>query len=675
MASSSQPAYLPPSVGGPSKQLKEYTKLLIECAQTSLITKFDQYLEDHPLDPNSDKRLRITQFVMTVNDEQERKKALNFLLEHYEASGYHRTGRWLQCAYCKTWHSRHNTLPMIPATDIDNWHCAHHNLCHACLMASHDDQLLHPGAWLRTETLPEELNEPLQTLPQGTPDLTQTNKRPAVLQTLDKENNKETWQPHHWTIAIPSEATQTWHGFIVHAWNPDQQRWVRSPIANPHSDNYEKPQPFNLPTLVKISTKAWHTRTTYSQLEFVQRPRMAVYHQVHEQARKANPGASNTYLRTVTCQQILFISQWAANSVYNMDPQQREQFLDALAQWHEAQAEQAFTGENPIKQYINSQAYTDHLKQFWDAITPTLYHHFLCRNPHCKIVVLNSHWLRTMEHGSHKQGAYLCPNCLETYRPFSGMSYNKNIGQLVQAKQCLVVKVPKDHPANAPLVGGQQLTSDDQEYTYHCFLMEWPEKDTAPFIEQLKLITSNLLEGYQQAVDKVSYLHGQIHLRIRKTQRLSYMKRAAWTQHNIDTINDRNTQSGTNKYKLNLLPQTWDNRLGKKSYYYDFFPYKCDETSTILSPEDTTDLLALIYTQTFLQEYTRDLSQTAKKRRSTWSQYTRPVQPPSHLVCEGDQARPVSRITFLSHTQCPLAILYVKGTLREWTHYRLSRHN
>ena len=43
MASSSQPAYLPPSVGGPSKQLKEYTKLLIECAQTSLITKFDQY--------------------------------------------------------------------------------------------------------------------------------------------------------------------------------------------------------------------------------------------------------------------------------------------------------------------------------------------------------------------------------------------------------------------------------------------------------------------------------------------------------------------------------------------------------------------------------------------------------------------------------------------------------
>ena len=257
---------------------------------------------------------------MTVNDEQERKKALNFLREHYDDTNYNRTGRWLQCAYCKRWHTRRNTLPMIPATDIDNWHCAHSNLCHACLLASHDDQLLHPGIWLRTETLPEELNEPLQTLPQGTPDLTQTRNRPAVLQTLDKENNKELWQPHHWTIAVPSEATQTWNGFIIHAWNPDQQRWVRSPIANPHNDNYETPKPFDLTALVKLSTKAWHTRTTYSQLEFVQRPRMAVYHQVHEQARRQNPGASNNYLRTVTCQQILFISQWSANSVYNMDP-------------------------------------------------------------------------------------------------------------------------------------------------------------------------------------------------------------------------------------------------------------------------------------------------------------------------------------------------------------------
>ena len=300
---------------------------------------------------------------------------------------------------------------------------------------------------IRTEKTSEELNEPLPPLPQGTPDLTQTRNRPAVLQSLDRENNKEYWQPHHWTIAIPSEATQTWHGFIVHAWNSDQQRWVRSPIANPHSDNYDTPNPFNITTLIKIAGKAWHTRLQYSQLEFIQRPRMAVYQQVREQARLQNPGASNNYLRAITCQQILFISQWSSNSVYNMDPQQREQFLKALSQWHEAQAEQAFTGENPIRNYIESPAYMDHLKQFWDAITPTLYHHFLYRSPQCKLVVLNSHWLRTMAHGSTKQGSYLCPHCLETYRPFSNTSYNKNIGQLVQAKQCLVVKVPKDHPA------------------------------------------------------------------------------------------------------------------------------------------------------------------------------------------------------------------------------------
>ena len=615
MASSSQPAFLPPSVGGPSNRLKEYTKLLVESAQTSLITKFERYMEEHPLRPGQDKRDRISAFITLVDDKQERTKALHFLLEHYEDADYTRTGRWLQCAYCKKWHTRHNTLPMIPASDIDNWHCAHVNLCHACLMASHDDQLLHPGEWLRTETTPEELNEPLPPLPQGTPDLTQTRNRPAVLQSLDRENNKEHWQPHHWTIAIPSEATQTWHGFIVHAWNTDQQRWVRSPIANPHSDNYDTPNPFNITTLTKISGKAWSTRLHYSQLEFTQRPRMAVYQQLREQARRQNPDASNTYLRAITCQQLLFISQWSSNSVYNMDPKQREQFLTALSHWHEAQAEQAFTGENPIRNYLESKAYTDHLKQFWDAITPTLYHHFLCRSPLCKLVVMNSHWLRTMAPGSAQQGSYLCPHCLEQYRPFSDTSYNKNSGQLVRAKQCLVVKVPKEHPANAPLVGGQQLASDDQEYSYHCFLMEWPEKNTAPFMEQLKLITDNLLQGYQDAEDKVAYLHAQIHLRIRKTQKLPYMQRASWTQHNIDEINDRNSQSGSNKYKLQLLPQQWDSRLGKKTYYYDYFQYKCDETATILSPADVTDLLALIYTQTFLQEYTRAISQTIKRRR------------------------------------------------------------
>ena len=90
MASSSQPAFLPPSVGGPSDRLKEYTKLLVESAQTSLITKFDRYMEQHPLQPGQDKRARITTFITSVDDAQERKKALNFLLEHYEDADYTR---------------------------------------------------------------------------------------------------------------------------------------------------------------------------------------------------------------------------------------------------------------------------------------------------------------------------------------------------------------------------------------------------------------------------------------------------------------------------------------------------------------------------------------------------------------------------------------------------------
>ena len=39
------------------------------------------------------------------------------------------------------------------------------------------------------------------------------------------------------------------------------------------------------------------------------------------------------------------------------------------------------------------------------------------------------------------------------------ISHNKSIGTLVQAKQCLVIKIPNDRPANAPMVGGQQLAS------------------------------------------------------------------------------------------------------------------------------------------------------------------------------------------------------------------------
>ena len=88
---------------------------------------------------------------------------------------------------------------------------------------------------------------------------------------------------------------------------------------------------------------------------------------------------------------------------------------------------------------------------------------------------MNSHWLRTMDNNSPKQGIYLCPKCLETYRPFAGTSHNKNIGELIKAKQCLVIKVPATHSANAPTVGGQQLASTDTKHTYHCFLMQWPE--------------------------------------------------------------------------------------------------------------------------------------------------------------------------------------------------------
>ena len=250
------------------------------------------------------------------------------------------------------------------------------------------------------------------------------------------------------------------------------------------------------------------------------------------------------------------------------EPGTTAQILDSTLHLALSTSRTSLNRRKPIQQYLQSSQSTDHLKQFWDAITPTLYHHFLCRNAQCKHVILNSHGLRTMDHNSPKQGVYLCPHCLEIYRPFAATSRNSNIGTLVQAKQCLVVKTPTPHPANSPLVGGQQLASDDQEHNYHCFLMEWLEKDTQPFLDQLRIITAELLKGYDQALDKVAYLHQQIHLRIRKTQRLPYMTWETWTPENIETITARNTQAGTNKYKnWNYYPRNGTADWGRKNSF------------------------------------------------------------------------------------------------------------
>ena len=282
--------------------------------------------------------------------------------------------------------------------------------------------------------------------------------------------------------------------------------------------------------------------------------------------------------------------------------------------WHEAHAEQALTGENPLKAYIQSTDFTEHLKEWWDAITPSLYNHFLCRNPQCKSVILNSHWLNTIDNNSPKQGVYLCPKCLETYRPFSGISHNRNIGELVKAKQCLVIKVPATHSANAPMVGGQQLASTDIEHTYHCFLMQWPETETQYLLNTMKQITADLLEGWIQAEDKVLYLHCKLMTHLQKTQRLPYMQREAWTQNNIAEIQYRNTQAGSNKYKLELLPNKWNNRTGSHEYY-DCFTYVCTADTPILEPREVTDFLSLMYTQIFLTEMARPISRTTKKPR------------------------------------------------------------
>ena len=192
MASSSMASFLPPSTAGPTPQMKAYTKLLVQTAQTGVIADFSQYLVDHPVTPQKDVSKRIQEFLLHGTlDQQHREKAANFLFAQYDAADFTRTGRWSMCAYCKVWHPKHHILPMIPAADIENWHINHHNLCYSCVSASLDNQLLHPGDWLRVEPSPDHQIGAHTDLRPGKPDLTQTANRPSVLLTLDQEYEPE----------------------------------------------------------------------------------------------------------------------------------------------------------------------------------------------------------------------------------------------------------------------------------------------------------------------------------------------------------------------------------------------------------------------------------------------------------------------------------------------------
>ena len=156
MASASLPDFLPPSTGGPTEQMKAYVKLLVQTAQTGVVTDFYNYLKHNPVNESFDIKARVLEFTTTLEtNKQHREQTNNFLFAQYDAKGYHRTGRWIQCAYCKIWYPRHMTLPMIPAADIDNWKLLHHNLCFSCTRSSLDNQLLHPGNWLNVQEPPD----------------------------------------------------------------------------------------------------------------------------------------------------------------------------------------------------------------------------------------------------------------------------------------------------------------------------------------------------------------------------------------------------------------------------------------------------------------------------------------------------------------------------------------
>ena len=122
--------------------------------------------------------------------------------------------------------------------------------------------------------------------------------------------------------------------------------------------------------------------------------------------------------------------------------------------------------------------------------------------------------------------------------------------------------------------------------------MEWPEEATQGLLDDLKIQTANLFQQYDQAEDRIAFLHDKIQNQLKHAQPLEYMDRAFWTAENLQALRDRNTQAGQNIYPLENLPTAGP--ANDKRPFYDFCSYEYEEGVThVLHPKEVTKLMAL----------------------------------------------------------------------------------
>ena len=512
----------------------------------------------------------------------------------------------IQCQNCKKTFAKHFILPMYP-NHLDLTPSNTYMFCWLCLQAeTPSNMMIHPGPWLNNS----EQSIAANTLP--VPNLNITMNRPWSLQSLDQDYGKD-FTPFVWVIATPPSSITSQEGVIQHTWNHQLHRWQRLPMA--HISDANKFVTYDLNEFQRLTSKVWKRRAADRTKDHHFLTRAGTYAQTLQLLKDENPDIPDSDLRVRTLKTLNFISHHASASFFHLDAKQREEILTTFIRWETNRIQAGLTGlDAKIHETLNSPASDLFLRQFWTVVLPSLHHHFLCRSPSCKKVVMSHHWATSVKHGHRKQGHYICPSCLATYRPFAGQDHRGN--PLLQPKQCLVVKAYGTNLDIDPQFAQRVPDQDRPNIHYYLYLMEWPEEDTDDLINTLKLHTAQLFKEYEEANDRITFLHEAIRDQLRHAQKLPYMTRTEWDPTHLQELANRNQQANFELYRISDLPTFGP--PDKKVPFYDWCHYHYTPGVTkILQPKEITKLMALTLCRMLVSHNTEQFLRQPKRQKTT----------------------------------------------------------
>ncbi len=319
--------------------------------------------------------------------------------------------------------SRHFTLPMCPQTMTL---CESNIFCYSCLQATPaNDHMIHPGPWLNTTAASQRSGT------QPVLDLTNPEKRPWSLHSLDADYGKD-FAPFVWILAVPPEAQSAHEGVIQHTWDHSLNRWRRFPLS--HINDKGTITILDIDDFQRLTNRTWKLRAKMFTEHHQYYTRSETYAQAMSQLASQNPDTSNKQLRQRILKTLNFMSSHTTASFFQLSETQRTQILTTFLNWETHRIQAGLTGlDSNLHEFPHSDQNDTFL--FWTMVLPSLHHHFLCRNPECKKVVMSHHWVNTLPQGARKQGRYLCPACLTNDRPFAPQDH-----KFLKPKQCLVVR-------------------------------------------------------------------------------------------------------------------------------------------------------------------------------------------------------------------------------------------